>query len=69
MSWLEWYIKFAGENVYGFVPLLAIIYLVFLLLKIIFPKLPDPGYFVFVSFFILIFAAPPISRYLLNLLN
>lgn len=63
MSWIDWYLSFAAENIYGFIPILAVVYAVFFLLRKLFKKLPHPGVFVALSFFICLFTVPSIPRY------
>ena len=63
MSWLNWYLSFAAENIYGFIPILAVVYAMFFLLRKLFKKLPHPGIFVGISFFICLFTIPSMPRY------
>ena len=63
MSWLNWYLSFAAENIYGFIPILAVVYAIFFLLRKLFKKLPHPGIFVGISFFICLFTIPSMPRY------
>ena len=63
MSWLNWYLNFAATNIYGFIPILALIYGIFFLLKMFFNRLPHPGIFVVIAFFLSLFIIPSIPRY------
>jgi energy-coupling factor transporter transmembrane protein EcfT len=63
MDWLNWYITFASQNIYGFIPILGLIYALFFLLKKVFKKLPNPVYFVVLTFIVCIFTIPSIPRY------
>jgi energy-coupling factor transporter transmembrane protein EcfT len=63
MDFLNWYISFTSRSLYGFLPILAVVYAVFFVLRKAFKKLPDPGVFVALAFFIGIATIPSIPRY------
>ena len=63
MDYLNWYLNFAANNIYGFIPIIGTIYGFFFILKKVFKKLPNPLIFAGLSFFICIFTIPSIPRY------
>lgn len=63
MNWVNWYLNFAAENIYGFLPIMIVVYFVFVLLRKIFSNLPHPGVFVGLAFFIALFTIPSMPRF------
>lgn len=64
MEWIKSYLIFTSNNIYGFIPILVVVFLIFFILKLIFKNFPNPFIFVFISFIILIFTLPSVPRYI-----
>ena len=64
MNWINWYINFTAESIYGMIPILLLVYVSFFLLRKVFTKLPDPAVFTVLSFFIGIATIPSIPSYI-----
>jgi hypothetical protein len=62
-EYLKIYLEFASDNIYGFIPILAIVYGIFFLVKKLFSRFPDPLIFVVLTFFIGLFTLPSLPRY------
>ena len=61
---VDWYIQFASSNIYAWLPILVVVYVISAGLKKIFNKSPNPSIFLMLTFVIGIFTVPSIPRYL-----
>jgi len=63
MSWLLLYLDLASESIFLFLPIAAVIYGVFFLLRKRFNKLPHPGVFAAISFVVYLLSIASVPRY------
>ncbi|MEG9861212.1 MAG: hypothetical protein V6Z81_01705 [Parvularculales bacterium] len=64
MDWLIWHINFAAHNILGFMPIVAIVYGLFFVLRRKFSKLPDPFIFGALTFLMCLFTILSIPKYI-----
>lgn len=64
MEWIKWYLEISANNIYFWIPPLAILYGTFFCLKKVFEQLPEPAIFVGAAFVIGLFTLPALPRYI-----
>ena len=63
MYWIDWYLAFTANSIYGVFPVVIISYFFFYILKKILRVMPEPYIFVGLIFFIYILTVPSYPRY------
>ena len=63
MKWVNWHLNFAAENIFGFLPIMIVVYFAFVLLRKIFSNLLHAGVFVGLAFFIALFTISSMLKF------